>query len=245
MKNRTVKHQILILPALFLTSFLFAQVASRYSIGINAGTFIYQGDLTPTSIGSFQTPGFVLGFTGRRFLSNVLSARLDLNFGQLKGDDSMYEAPAFRRQRAFVFKASATEVLLSAVYHPLGHDRKLSPYLMGGAGLSFTRIQKDYSRFNTEFFEQEPRVAEGLAQDNLQTLPRRIAVLPVGVGLQVRLSDKWLLHSEASYRIMSTDYLDGFSKAANPTLKDHYFKYSLGISFLLGGKSRYDCPKVK
>ena len=40
------------------------------------------------------------------------------------------------------------------------------------------------------------------------------------------------------------DYLDGFSKAANPELKDHYYKYSIGLQYALRDKSNYDCPVI-
>lgn len=237
--------QLFFWAAMFVANFSFAQIESKYNIGLSAGTFIYQGDLTPSAMGSFKTPGFVLGVNGSRKLTSVLWARLDLNFGQLKGDDAAYSKPAYRQQRAFAFTAPVTELTLSAVYQPLGNNRKLSPYLFSGIGLSFVRIQRDYSRFNATYFETEPAVAIGLTQDSAHRLPRTIPVLPVGVGVNYRLSDKLSLYAEASYRVMSTDYLDGYSQSVNPAHKDNYSHYAVGIRFSLGGKSKYDCPDVK
>jgi hypothetical protein len=70
-----------------------AQLAtfSKYEAGINAGTLIYQGDLTPSAVGSFKTPAFVFGLNGSRYLTNKFAVRLDLNFGKLKGDDAAYD----------------------------------------------------------------------------------------------------------------------------------------------------------
>jgi hypothetical protein len=74
-----------------------AQIAtSKYAFGINAGSFIYQGDLTPSAIGSFKTPGFALGLNASRSLTNKFYVRLDLNFGKLKGNDAAYDDPAWR-----------------------------------------------------------------------------------------------------------------------------------------------------
>src|SRR5215216_129338 len=93
-----------ITTATILCSSILAQAQvtqSNYSFGINAGTLIYQGDLTPSAIGSFKTPALVAGINGSRYLTNKFSVRLDLNFGKLKGDDSAYDNPAWRQQRAF------------------------------------------------------------------------------------------------------------------------------------------------
>lgn len=244
MRKSTRKQPLFSLVLLFISTFSFAQIESKYSIGVNLGMLVYQGDLTPTRMGSFKTPGFVLGVNGSRKLSPVLSARLDLNFGQLKGDDAAYKTPAYRQQRAFAFKSPVTEIIASAVYEPLGSEKKFSPYLFAGVGLASLAIQRDYSRFNAAYFETEPAIIQGLKEDSLHRLPRTIPILPVGVGLRYRLSEKLSLHSEASYRIMSTDYLDGYSQAVNPAFKDHYFKYSIGVSFSLDGKSKYDCPSA-
>ena len=196
-------------------------------------------------MGSFKTPGAVLGFTASRHLSPVLSSRLDVNFGKLRGNDAAYKSPAYRQQRAFAFASPVTEVTASLVYDPLGRNKKIAPYLFAGAGLASLKINRDFSAFNAVYFASEPAVSEGLKTDAAHVLPRTIPVMPVGIGISYRLGESLSLQTEASYRIMSTDYLDGFSQSVNPALKDHYFKYSIGLQFALGGKSRYDCPAVK
>lgn len=68
--------------------------------------------------------------------------------------------------------------------------------------------------------------------------------MPVGIGARYKLNDSFSLYTEASYHIMSTDYLDGFSQSANPALKDHYYKYSAGLIYSGKQKNRYGCPVV-
>ena len=216
---------------------------SRYEIGVNAGTFIYQGDLTPSPVGSFRTPGYVFGINVARRFTNTLAARLDFSYGGLRGDDAAYSQPPFRKERAFRFSAPVRELTASIVYHPLHMQRRLNPYLFAGVGGSFVKINRDYSRFNAEYFPLEG-ISEGIAQDAAHPLPRFIPVAPVGVGLRYALSKKISVNGEAAYRFMSTDYLDGFSLAANPELKDHYYKFSVGVTYAIGARSKYDCPVV-
>jgi hypothetical protein len=42
---------------------------------------------------------------------------------------------------------------------------------------------------------------------------------------------------------MSTDYLDGFTKAANPSKKDHYYTHTIGLIYSFGEKNTLACPK--
>jgi len=216
---------------------------SKYEIGINAGTLIYQGDLTPDAVGSFKTPGLVVGLYGSRRLTNSLALRLDLSHGQLRGDDAKYNSPDWRQERALKFKTPVTEVAALLVVNALGTDRKFSPYLFAGLGYTFLRIRRDYSRFNYEYFADEG-LGEELQRDIDHDLPRSEFHVPVGVGVRYALSNKVGLNVESAYRHISTDYLDGFSYAGNPKRDDAYFKFSLGVSYQLGKKDPLDCPRV-
>lgn len=231
---------------LYSWSLLQAQLnPSKYEFGINAGILVYQGDLTPSALGSFKTPGFVLGINGSRHLTNKFSARLDLNFGRLKGDDAAYEHPSWRQERNLAFKTPVTELAGSLVWDALGRERKISPYLFAGLGYSFLKIKRDYSNFNGEFFAAETATIEGLNDDIAHRLPRGLPIVPLGIGLRFRLTNTLSLNSEASYRYISTDYLDGFSHAANRDKKDHYYKFSIGLTYSKNNnlKRTLDCPK--
>lgn len=219
-------------------------VSSKNEIGINAGSFIYQGDLSPSLLGSLKTAAFVIGVNGSRYLTNKLAIRLDLNIGKIKGDDAAYKQPSWRQERNFAFTTPATEIIGSIVYNMAVREKKFSPYLFAGLGYSFLKIKRDYSNFNTEYFAIEPTTIEGLQNDIDHRLPKGLPVLPVGVGVKYRLSNSFYLASEASYRYISSDYLDGFSQAANPEKKDHYYKFSLGLVYSPFKKNNsLDCPR--
>ncbi|HEY1113040.1 MAG TPA: DUF6089 family protein [Chitinophagaceae bacterium] len=246
MKSRLKNTLILALPFLFCSSLSQAQslFESKYEIGINAGTLIYQGDLTPDAVGSFKTPGFVVGLYGSRRLSNKLAARLDLSLGRLRGDDAKYEEPDWRQERALKFKTPVTEVAALLVWNALGTDRRFSPYLFAGLGYTFLKIDRDYSRFNYAYFADQG-LGEYLQRDIEHDLPRSEFMVPMGVGVRYALTDKLGLNLESAYRHISTDYLDGFSQAGNPRRDDAYFKFSAGLSYQLGKKDPLDCPVVR
>ena len=85
----------------------------------------------------------------------------------------------------------------------------------------------------------------GLAEDAQRSLPKGLLVLPVGIGTRYYLSDKIGISAETSYRLSSTDYLDGFSQSANPSKRDQYYSHSIGIVYRLGKKNTLDCPVIR
>lgn len=232
----------IVIFSLFVGNAARAQyVLGKYEIGITAGTLLYAGDLAPQQVGSVKTPRFVFGISGSRYLSNTLALRLDVSHGGLRGNDAAYANPEWRRQRAFAFDARITEAALLGVWSR-NHNRRLKPYLFAGLGAAFTRIRPDYSGFNADFFSNEPDVATGLAQDAARTPPRFILVLPLGAGVQYRITTRWAIGVEGGTRLMKSDYLDGVSKAANPARSDYYNKLTLGLHYNLGGKNKLNCP---
>lgn len=216
---------------------------SPYKIGINLGTGLYVGDLAPTLLSPYKSPGLFLGFSGSKKLTNAFSLQADLSFGKVKADDANYSNPAFRQQRNFNFKTSITELTASIVWNPVGRERIFTPYLFAGAGISFLKVRRDYSNLNAEYFSNDPAITEGLPEDIAHRLPRIIPVVPAGAGIRYSLNQEISLNLQTSYRLMSNDYLDGFSKAANPAKKDHYYTHTVGLIYSFGKKNTLDCPK--
>lgn len=221
-----------------------AQEKQKYEIGIRLSALTYQGDLTPSFIGSSKTITLGFGVFGTRILNDRLSVRANLDYNRLKGDDAAYSKPEWRQQRNFNFNASIVELSGHLVYNLRGNysNRKFSPYIFGGAGLNFLKINRDYSSFNAEYFSTEAWVSEGLAADLEKTPPRFTIVMPVGAGFKYPISQKFSLFGEASYRLMLTDYLDGFSKISNTKNNDHYSNISVGLVYRLGNTG-INCPK--
>lgn len=220
----------------------------KFLFGVGAGTFVYQGDLTPSTPGSYKTLKPALNLLATKFFSPSFSVRANLALGALKGDDSKYSEPEYRQQRNFNFQTPVTELSAIAEWNVLGRNyvsRGFSPYVFAGMGYAFLRIRRDWSRLNTEYFSAELAFMPGLAEDAQQDPPRGLLVVPVGIGARYYLSDKIGISAETTYRISSTDYLDGFSRAANSGKKDNYYSHSVGIVYRLGKKNMLDCPVVR
>ena len=224
---------------------------TRYEVGFSGSVFIYQGDLTPSRPGSYRTlkPGIQIFLN--RVIDPVFSLRTNLSFGKLKGDDSKYAVPEYRQQRNFNFKTPVFEISELLVADLLKNNlaqqsTRLSPYLFAGVGLSFLKIKRDWSRFNAEYFSTEASTIQGLAADAQHSLPKMIAVLPLGVGIRYSLSKRISISAETSYRFTFTDYLDGFSKAADPSRKDSYQTHSVGLIYQFQkNNASWKCPVPK
>ena len=220
----------------------------KFQFGVGAGTFIYQGDLTPSSLGSYRTMKPVINLFAAKFFNPFLSLRANLAFGGLNGDDAKYSDPEYRRQRNFNFRSPVAEGSAIAEWNVLGRNyisKGFSPYLFAGVGYSFLKIKRDWSNLNTEYFSAESELMMGVTEDAQQSLPEGLLVLPVGIGVRYYLSDKIGISAETSYRLASTDYLDGFSRAANPAKKDHYYSHTVGVVYRVGKKNMLDCPVIR
>ena len=232
-----------------LTQSITAQFYKDMSIGLNAGAYIYQGDLTPDPLGSLKTPSMGMNLYAEKPLNSFLSARINISIAKLKGDDSKYASPSWRKQRNFMFTTPLKELSALLVWNILGRnyeDRGIMPYVFSGAGISFLKIKKDYSRLNGAFFGESPQIANGLLLDNAAGTPRKLLNIPVGIGARYPLSGRISLNMEMAYRFIFTDYLDGFSQSANPKRKDHYHSTSIGLIYKFGKTNNaIGCPVMK
>ena len=241
--------------AIVFIVFLFSSLKSNaqfykdMSVGLNGGIYVYQGDLTPQALGSFRTiqPGFSL--FAKKPINYFLSARLHMSFARLKGDDSRYSEPAYRKQRNFYFTSSVKEFSGQLVWNIRGmnyEDRGIQPYIFTGAGVSFIKVRKDYSRMDPTVFGESSDVLTGLIADNAHGTPRALFSVPVGVGAEYPISNRFSINIETSYRFIFSDYLDGFSKSANPKLQDHYHSTSVGLIYKFGNRDKgIGCPVIR
>ncbi len=232
-------------------SFAVAQKkrSSPYEISAAVGAFIYQGDLTPQRLGSLKTmqPGFML-HVARKLNSNY-ALRFNFTLASLYGDDAKYSSPPFRQQRNFNFRTPLIEISPQFVWSPMGwveQGPRISPYVFAGVGLSVFRIRRDWSNFNPSHFGLEENLPARIAEDMARSTPVLLPVLPAGAGLRYAISPKIVLNGEVNYRKTFSDYIDGFSKAASPAYKDHYYSLSVGAIYRFGrNKNSWDCPPLR
>jgi len=222
---------------------------SKIELGADVATFIYQGDLTPSKLGSFKTMKLGFGIHGSYKLSKILFLKTSFVFGGLKGDESRYSTPEYRQKRNLKFKSPVTEISESIVWNILPPASeggpKLTPYISAGVGYAFLHINRDYGNFDTAYFPNESIIAAGLRADTAHSLPKGILVFPVTAGLRYAFAKNLSLNLATTYRLSSTDYLDGFSQAANPAKKDNFFTNSIGLIYSFGKSNMIKCPEVK
>ena len=223
---------------------------SKYEVGLSGGVFVYQGDLTPQALGSYKTMKPQLALHIYRIISPAFSVRFNINRGKLYGNDAKYNEPDWRQQRNFNFTTPVTELSLQGVWSFLqACSLRFSPYIFAGAGFSFFKIKRDWSNLDPAVFGDGSDVQAGLVIDAARSTPRIIPVVPVGAGVRYALNDRFSLIGETSYRLSFTDYLDGFSKAANPDKNDHYLSHSIGVIYSFhkkgNGNNNLGCPVVR
>ena len=221
----------------------------KYEAGVNLGVFIYQGDLTPQRVGSLKTPTIAFSIYGSRIIDPSFSLRTNLALGKLKGDESKYASPEYRRQRNFRFKTPVAELSELIVWNVFGKNYDgarsgFAPYIMAGGGLTYLKIKRDWSRLNENYFQGDSAFFAGLNADINHKLPRLIGVIPVGGGIRYAINQKLAVSGEVLYRFTFTDYIDGFSQSVNPDRNDHYYSITVGLIYRLGLKNRLNCPTV-
>lgn len=253
----------LFLCSLMVTAVTTGQVENgKNEIGVNVGASFYQGDLAPGFVGSYKTARPVVGIFYNRIFSPYLSGRVNVVFGALAGDDALNKKPAYMRLRNFNFHTPLAELSGMLVFNPFGTnvnpgELKFAPYVFAGGGVSFLNVHRDWSKIDSSMTHAGSNTYNGLIRDSATVPPHAVAIVPVGAGIKYSILPKIALIAEANYRFMFTDYLDGFSYAANPERKDAYYSVTIGAVYNFGGngassfsgwgrpgKGKTGCPKV-
>ena len=248
--NFKVKISVIMFIALAInTTKLLAQKQSNYEVGFNVGTLIYQGDLTQSAFGTTKGLKPALGIFVSKKLDPYFAIRANLTIGKIGVDESQFTYPAFKQMRNFKFTTPVTELSTVLVWHILGESadrdyRKLSPYVFAGGGLTFLNVSRDWSKMMITPADSASKSVLGLGRDTMQATPKALPIIPVGIGLKYAITEKIGINAEATYRFTFSDYIDGFSYAANPDTKDRYYGISIGVSFNLARNS-YKCPSIK
>jgi opacity protein-like surface antigen len=220
---------------------------SKWEVGINAGALIYQGDLSESPFGYTKSVNPSVEIWVSKSLDAYFSIRANLLQSSLSADESTYSTPDWRRHRNFTFNSSVTEFSAEFVWDLNGktnHEgmHRYSPYLFAGAGIAILHINRNWSRFDTTYFDSKSSTAQGLGMDTLHKTPTFLPVIPVGAGLRYMVTNRIFVNAEFTYRITSSDYIDGFSYSGDPGRNDHYYGLTLGLSYRFGWNAM-SCPK--
>lgn len=220
------------------------QLHKTWEIGAMVGQSGYLGDLNKSDFFS-KEPKLSGGLLARYHYSRNLTLRGALTFGSLWGSDANFSD---RKERGFRTRSPLTDLSGIIEWDFLGKRRykydttafqvrfrrTLSPYLFTGVGVGFTKPKPDF----TGTTATPANFRQGAMQDLSTGYSNTHFVIPFGVGVRYDLSENWTLGLEAGFRLAFSDYLDGVSKAANPSRNDRYKLSGLTITYRINNKDK-------
>ena len=200
----------------FIPILLFStKSSSQYcEFGIGLGSTLYYGDLNApdisTNLGNSEFGGqLILRYIAKK---NMV-IRANLTLGKLSGDDRKSELE-FQKIRNLRFTSLVVEGALLGEYYIFGYDTKassqlFSPYFTVGFGFFHFNPKSD---LNGEIYNLQPLGTEG------QGLPVQVGkyskmalAIPFGVGVKIKINDKYNFGIELLARRSFTDYIDDVS----------------------------------
>ncbi|MCB2221033.1 MAG: porin family protein [Bacteroidetes bacterium] len=161
-----------------------------------------------------------------RYLSPVFGVHLHVTNGNFKGSKDASDV---------MFSSTYTDLHLAFQINLLNlffenKNRFVNPYAFVGGGAIFYRSEAWIGEtgeiigdagYNNDIERTESSREMGL-------------MVPVGLGFDFRLADKWYMNLETGLRLNDSDLLDGVE---NGSQNDAYYYTSLGLSYYFGARS--------
>jgi len=195
---------------------------------------IYQGDLTPSILGSSKD--LKIGFQGMvryHLKGERIYLRGSLNIASLKGDDAQFDSPEWTKHRNYSFSTSLIDLSAMLEFNLFHDDKKFQPYVAFGFGFAKINPKKDASKLDTAYFAAVSSEQIGLVKEQSMTQPKLLVTIPASIGFRYKLNATSSLFVEACYKTCISDYLDGFSLSVRSQKFDAYSVYALGYTFKL------------
>lgn len=216
-----------------------AQDMPPIELGVRAGVLSYQGDLQSVPLTSYGTR-LALGAFARYSFAPKFAARALVEGGMLASSDA--DSPReVLRDRGFSFEAPLFTIEGAVEWLPFRRE--------SGTGLG-----AGYTRFNPYLFagigythaDAAVRVNGAIDQGTFPELGDKsdFLALPFGGGLRYDFPMGLAVGGELAGRSVLSDYLDGISENAGPTLDDYYWTGVVWVSYRLGsgGGRGQGCP---
>lgn len=212
-----MKKSILLVCAVLIAGTSIAQKSLEF--GINGGLSSYLGDLKPQAVRMNQN-ALALGLQAKYNLNSLISARLSLSHGTIKGSDAKSDQSDLVA-RNLSFRSRITEFaligeinILNFGSHKLNKNNRsyhrFSPYLFGGIAVFGFNPE---AKYNGRWYDLQPLGTEGqdVAGGNVSSYKLTQISLPVGAGVKFELTPNIILGYELGWRKTFTDYLDDVS----------------------------------
>lgn len=218
-------------PFLLITALQTKAQSSVPEIGFGAGISFYQGDLSPHWLGTYNRPNFAFQVTAQQNIFPAVAIRANYIFAPVSDDEKDYQG-GVHQLRNFSFRTSINEFSAQLVFNPKFSNGEeevgdLHTYFFGGIGVGLINVQREWQNFNYGYSHWQPWVLSGLKEDSLASLPTAILTVPVGMGIRYQIGDNIALYGEFNKRITRSEYIDGFSRAANSKKKDGFASFTV------------------
>ena len=179
-------------------------------VGLGSGTANYYGEMVnPGEFGMIK-PNITV--SAEYYWFPRISSRAQLTWFQFSGDDA--KADDDRKNRNLSFTSSNIELSVIGVVHlsPMGtRFYQRSPLdIYGFLGIGLLRFNPKTVTQDGEKVALAPLQTEGVKYSRLQP------VVPVGLGVRVKVDPFFNILVEGGYRITFTDYLDDVSVKRYP-----------------------------
>lgn len=214
-------------------------ISTGWGIGVGGGPNLFYGDLgiAKTLPSDYANE---LNFAGTVLLQKQLVKYVDMRGQLLYGTLSGYKA--FDEMGSSIdlrFDATVVEYNMNFKINVtnaiLGKVAPVSLYTYVGMGFSSFRTYSTNTIFNN--------VVSYYGHDGTTKYKPTIeTMVPVGLGLEFKLSDNLFVNTDVSLRVVNTDKLDAHIGVTNQFLQDMYSFSSIGITYTFGKKQTYVPP---
>ncbi len=195
---------------------------STLFFGVSTGFMYYNGDLNdkrlvPTTKIFRPFANVLIG----AHITRHVNVQLNYYHSKLVGADSLTnERDNLLRNLSFETKLDEVTILITANLFANRTKRLLNPFVFAGGGVFFFNPKARYYGDNPDLYGElvalQPLGTEGQYATNPEAgypKPYKLhqAVIPIGGGINVRLSSKWKMKLEFAQHFTFTDYLDDAS----------------------------------
>lgn len=208
-----------VLPLLCLLSLMsiwvpncFAQRSNMISFGV--GTSTYYGEMTDQFVSAYFKPSLSANF--QKYVTGNTAVRVGVAGGQIAASDALSQTFG-RLARDLHFKSTIVELHTAFVvefikdqdFGTITLGPHLSPYGFIGFGMFY---HDPKARHEGTWYQLQPLGTEGqFLEDGKGPYSRLQISFPMGLGLNLRLTEFTGIGLEMGYRITMTDYLDDIS----------------------------------
>lgn len=242
--------KIVISVILLTASFnCFSQNEERFSFKIAKSNTTLFGDYENINNPLVGNPGVMIEVQ-KNFLSNKIT--LGLGFNHQSFSNNVNSINTFD-ELYFNFKTNVTGINLNAYYYPTKQQNNLSPFLNIGISLFHFNPKTDarddlgdYTFSNGELTNTngDNTILDGVYETNLSALDlnnkehgKTTFGIPLGIGLNLKISPSIQFISQLTYQINFSDFIDNIpsnstrNNVLSNNINDHFLGLSFGFSF--------------